>query len=532
MPGISTSRERGFSMVTGIMGLAFVIPFVGLAVDVGILYAVKSRLQSAVDGSALAAARALNLGATTAAQASTAKQNAVNWFYANFPNGNWATFGTDMSSAKVNVFDDPVNPNLRNVTVTVTTKVPTYFMRLITTKPVTVAAVGNASRRDAVVMMVLDRSGSMQNSPGACTAMKNAAKLFTGQFAAGRDRIGLVSFSDNYYLHSAPTTNFRATLGYKDAAGTGTGAIDSIVCAGGTSTAQAISIAHNEMYKVNLPGALNVLMFETDGLPNTLTMNFYDSATNTNLISNSSPCRDKASKTKTTGGFATASSIPAWTAGTTFGTGSLLSSLPAGMVAAVASSDPGPSTKTFFAMLEYKTTTTASNFNSTAYVSTTAAPGCTFQSSHTPTSLAADIAYLPETDAYGNLLDTGWQSINRSSGKIQSSNWTTFHNAVLNATDNAAKRARTNTTLPVHFFGIGLGGTSTSPPVYVMMQRMANDSNGDIFNNPPVYPSCASTPGCATNVNEPSGTFLFTTNPNLLGQAFLSLSSQILRLSK
>ena len=63
----------------------------GLVVDLGILYSAKARLQAAVDGAALAAARALNLGQTTTAQAASAQQNAVNWFYANFPAGNWAT---------------------------------------------------------------------------------------------------------------------------------------------------------------------------------------------------------------------------------------------------------------------------------------------------------------------------------------------------------------------------------------------------------------------------------------------------------
>ena len=40
-------------------------------------------------------------------------------------------------------------------------------------------------------------------------------------------------------------------------------------------------MGYNEIYKMNLPGAFNVLFLETDGLPNTLTMNFWDSTTNT-----------------------------------------------------------------------------------------------------------------------------------------------------------------------------------------------------------------------------------------------------------
>ena len=46
-----------------------IVLMVGLVIDVGILYSAKSRLQAAVDGASLAAARALNLGQTTNAQA-------------------------------------------------------------------------------------------------------------------------------------------------------------------------------------------------------------------------------------------------------------------------------------------------------------------------------------------------------------------------------------------------------------------------------------------------------------------------------
>ena len=45
-----------------VMSLIFPYPMIGLAVDVGMLYVVKARLQGAVDGGSLAAARALNLG--------------------------------------------------------------------------------------------------------------------------------------------------------------------------------------------------------------------------------------------------------------------------------------------------------------------------------------------------------------------------------------------------------------------------------------------------------------------------------------
>src|SRR3984885_7353959 len=123
-------RQKGISLMLAVISLIFLVPMIGLAVDVGMLYVVKARLQGAVDGGSLAAARALHLGQTPAAQAVRAKQNAVNWFYANFPAGSWFTTNTlmDTPDAHAHVYDDAVNPNLRHVDVTASSNVPTFFM--------------------------------------------------------------------------------------------------------------------------------------------------------------------------------------------------------------------------------------------------------------------------------------------------------------------------------------------------------------------------------------------------------------------
>src|SRR6202142_3488725 len=121
------SRQKGISLRVAGLSLTFIVPAVGLMIDVSVLYSVQARFQSAVDGAALAAARALNLGQSTSAQAAAAQSNAVNWFYANFPTGSWGTTGTNMSTGTVSVFDDPNNAHVRDVTVTATTPGLTYF---------------------------------------------------------------------------------------------------------------------------------------------------------------------------------------------------------------------------------------------------------------------------------------------------------------------------------------------------------------------------------------------------------------------
>ncbi|MGD0136393.1 MAG: hypothetical protein ABSE57_30495, partial [Bryobacteraceae bacterium] len=70
-----------------------------------------------------------------------------------------------------------------------------------------------------------------------------------------------------------------------------------------------------------------------------------------------------------------------------------------------------------------------------------------------------------------------------------------------------------------------------NPPDPVLLQRMANDPNGDQFNNPAVYPACSTEPSCISYPNQPQGQFIYAPTSSQLGQAFLAISSQILRLS-
>lgn len=61
---------------------------------------------------------------------------------------------------------------------------------------------------------------------------------------------------------------------------------------------------------------------------------------------------------------------------------------------------------------------------------------------------------------------------------------------------------------------------------------LANDPNGDNYNSPPRHSACASETGCVTYSNQPQDTFIFCSSPGSLSQAFLSISSQVLHLSK
>jgi Flp pilus assembly protein TadG len=547
------NRQSGASLFLAIAALVWVvIPMLGLVVDIGILYSVKARLQAAVDGAALAAARALNLGQTTAEQATAAQQNAVNWFYANFPPGNWSTTGTVMTTANVIVVNSPGNANLRQVTVTASTNVPAWFMRFVGFTSTALSVSGQASRKDLVAMLVLDRSGSMcavngvagsqpcskSNTTSACAAMLIAAKNFTGFFAEGRDQIGLLTFSDGYYLDSKPTTNFQSLLGYSNAAGSGTGAIDNITCGGGTGTAAAISMAYNELYKIAEPGAMNLIMLETDGLPNTLVYNFYQTpgTLSTFALNTTSNCVDQNNLKYSNNGWRSTASARQWITGIPMNTGGAgyMSDVPAGAIGGLYSSDPSQGS---YLDALYSPTQTGDSSKSSNSVYLPNANGCLFDGALTAT-YGTDLNWLPGQDVFGNQVAPSGEylALTLSSGfnnltGTASTDWPHTHAAALNATDNAAYNARTNATLPAYVFVVGLGGNDGNPPDPILLQRLANDSSADQFNNPAAYPACSTESSCVTYPSQPQGQFIYSPTAAQLGQAFLQISSQILRLS-
>lgn len=557
-------QESGVSLFVATTSMLFIVPMMGLVADTGFLYGAKSQLQAAADGSALAAARALRLGATTDAQRDNAKQNAVNWFYANFPTGTWGTTNTLMNTTDtyVSVYDDASNPNLRHVDVNASTTVPTYFMRYFGTSSLTLNAKGYATRRDVVAMLVLDRSGSMGS---ACGNLRTAAKLFVGQFAAQRDRIGMVSFSNGTKIDQSPTTDFRTQLGYTFGSSSATGKIDDIECNGGTGSAAAISLAYNELYKIKLPGALNLLLIETDGLPTEATYNFWDGAAW--AIKPTSNCLDNAGLKKLNGGWAATTPLPAfpsqpinarkWMINTSNPTGVIDMDGPdaqhpgymSDITGTVGSlySDPDA---TNYHLLEHPIENTSDQSSNKVQI-TTAAPGCTFTSGSSGNF--TDLLWIPKTDAFGNAIMPSTNpyktvATEAATGRYLFTSGTTMNStdgqelsdASLNVTDNAAYRARTSkkfcdytgctataSELKAYVYTIGF----TTSVDHDLLQRMANDANGDIYNATPAYTSCATNAGCVHYDDQNQGTYIYAPTTTQLTQAFLSIASQVLRLS-
>lgn len=230
------------------------LPMVGLAIDGGAAYYAHARLVAAVDAAALAGARSLSVGMTLASQEANASSIVTQYVQANFPAG--------MLSSSNQVIGPPVfteSNHVRTVSVSVSMDVSLYFMGLLGHPTANISASASSSRRDVNIVVTLDRSGSMS---GVCDVMKNDAENFVLKWTNGRDTVGLVTFMGNASI------DYPSTLNFKSQTPSLTTVLDTLKCGGNTGSAAAIHLAQTQIISVAEPGALNVIVFFTDGVPN------------------------------------------------------------------------------------------------------------------------------------------------------------------------------------------------------------------------------------------------------------------------
>jgi Flp pilus assembly protein TadG len=260
------STQSGIAVLFYTTMLVFVIGCVGLAVDVGTIYMIKSRLSSAVDAAALAAGRSVNLTNTVAQATINAGNTANQFFAANFPAGYFNSIGAPTVTPNLSQeADDNGNPSgVVDIRVDASVAAPTYFMNIFNVHSITVAATGTASRRGLVMILVLDQSSSMGNGAGSsCEAMKASAQNFITLFSPF-DQIGLVAFDITAHLIDPPT----------DPIATVSTNIGNIVCGSNTNTISALELAYQQIKNTGKPLALNTIVLFTDGSPNGVTANF------------------------------------------------------------------------------------------------------------------------------------------------------------------------------------------------------------------------------------------------------------------
>ncbi len=266
-------KQRGFTLIIYILMLTFMVATAGLAINVGSIYMIKARLSAAVDGAALAAGRSVNLTETVDEATTAAQTAATQFFNANFPAGYMNTLGTPVVNPTFAQESDNngLPTGVLDITVTASVSAPTYFMQIFCVTNLTcvnsinIGDTGVASRRGVVMMLVLDQSSSMNTAADpisgltACQAMVQAARNFITLFSPF-DYIGMIKFDITAHLAYAPVQTWGD--GSLDAA------IAAISCGSNTNTISALNLAYTEIRSVGWPLAENTIVLFTDGSPN------------------------------------------------------------------------------------------------------------------------------------------------------------------------------------------------------------------------------------------------------------------------
>jgi len=433
-------RKHGSAIILTALFLVVIIPIIGLAVDGANVYLMNNQVNSAVAAAVLAGTRSLSTGETVDQQRIGAQNLAQAVFNADIsgipglalPSAN-CTSSTNVSSCFTVLPDDKTH--LRKVQGVVTANLPVMLLGLMHVYTVPVSMTLSASRRDVNIMMVLDHSAGMAYST-ALSEMKNDANAFVRLFANGRDNIGLVTFTGAPYL-AAPLPNkdfLTSSPSVPDMINSVTVPMTSYL-----NTAAALSVAYEQLHQLNEPGALNVIVLFTDGIPGAFTGDFapYLATGQTICSTSQSPLVGVLytnPRETLYGGFAS----PNWQ---------------------TATDNPPPDT--------------------------IPAPGCN-------TIGAGLITYMPSSDYFGNST-TGAYTINNNSGgyygdgtlNVSTRNIT---GASVNAFDAAASRIRGDTSIQPVIYAIGLTvNPAVVPPDPTLMKRITNDPNSAYFN--PSQPS-------------------------------------------
>jgi Mg-chelatase subunit ChlD len=454
-------RRRGFVLLTtAAMVFLVLLPTIGLAIDAGMMYLVQTVLSAACDAATLAGAQDLARGSDDPTQRANAQTTANTFFNSNFPSGYFSS--TNLQVTSVAATDSTY---MRSVTTTASVDLPYTFMRALGLDHITMNATAKATRRDVNIMIVMDRSGSLAAS-GSCDPLKAAAVNFVGKFAEGRDNVGLITFATSSRVDVPPTTTFKTTV---------QGTLNSLVCTGATSSAQALWQSYQQLAALAQTGALNVILFFTDGRPTAVTENF--------PIANGSGCSSHVAK---------------------------LGVLTPGYNAS------GVVTNTIFGLFNKDAPAQPLSSDLVVIASNS---GCAFRTDQT--QVTSDVSYAPLTDYWGNSLTaTAYRSVTTSGAGLSITQGQNVENFSTNAADHAALRIRrgdadplnANRTLPgVVIYSIGLGNVDS-----VLLERMAND------------PSLTPNPVAAGN----NGRYVYAADATELNLAFTQVASQLLRLAR
>ncbi len=482
-------KEKGFTLTYMAVVLTGLCLFTGLAVDSGRGYVVKAQLTKAVDGAALAAARALNSGDPRA--------EAVRVFRANFPPGYMGTKTSPDPTAAANFFNMTTDiVNARNiVTVQAEAHLPTTFMRLGNFQELQVNSLGEATRRMVDLSLVIDVSSSIG---WRWPYVRDAARTFVNSFAASSDRVSLIFFHNGgQVIDQMPASrgfNKTAVMSH----------IPNGLPGGSTAMVQGLFRGWDELRTVSngQQSSLRVIVLFTDGCSNSVpgiypesapgvarglrTWDFPDNGADPDAQTHANP--------RIEGLYDTVSGTAAPGVGNTPTTG--CGCVPAGAWCCGYTLPEAPWMPT------------------QAYVSNARSSGMTNTFPLMTNALTVNgVSQMTKRPMTGTTGPGG-----RYPAKI-----TNINSAARNLVEIVANAARSDATgaYPIRIYAIGMGeivvynlGTIQEPG-HDILKRVANDKTSPDFNNAQL-----------------EGKYYFAQTEADVGPAFQALQSQIIRLSK
>lgn len=267
MRTVNTQKQKGQVFLIVAISLVVLLASLGLAMDTGMAYMTKAKLNAAVDSAVVAAATAVTQGTTQAEQTANATQAARNFFNANYPAG---YLGTTVN------FPDPTivfNGGQVTIDASASAAVPVTLMHLMNFKFLNVAAAAQTLRKDLDLAFVVDTTGSITNNPGDPALVRTNAKLFLTKFNALQDRVALLQFCFGTVVRDpfSPTSARGFDIKKMDTD------IDNFVFGGNTNSSEAVWNARDQLNNVIDPtkrSSLRVIVFFSDGAPNSFASDF------------------------------------------------------------------------------------------------------------------------------------------------------------------------------------------------------------------------------------------------------------------
>ena len=257
-------RSKGQIAVMTAVVIFVLFGAVGLAIDAGIGYIVKAKLNAAIDAAGIAAGRAVSQGATQADQTSNAILAARKFFDANYPAGYLRS---------VPVFDTPVITFARGeatINLSATASVPVNVMGVFGFTVLTVSATAQAIRRAIDMAYVIDTSGSLQS---VASGVRTDATFFLSLFNQLEDRVALIHFAYGAVVDVPFKTD--QSRGFNRS--TMNTLINGYSFSGSTNFADGLWNARDQLKNKISPAnysSLRVIVFFSDGSPNTFASYF------------------------------------------------------------------------------------------------------------------------------------------------------------------------------------------------------------------------------------------------------------------